>query len=95
LALDGLGCTVTTLTPELRQRFGLAAVSGVLVIAVDRGGPADRAGLRVGDIISRVGATAIDEVGGLQQLDSQTPAGQVLPLLVHRGRLHLKLSPRK
>ena len=38
--LEGLGLKVSTVTPELRLRFGLKAAYGSLVIAIDRGGPA-------------------------------------------------------
>lgn len=54
-----LGVQLSALTPEVRQRFGLEAASGVLVTDVLRGSPAAKAGIRPGQIITMVGQTAV------------------------------------
>jgi len=41
-------------TPSLAARYGLRAENGMLVGRVERDGPADRAGLRSGDISTRL-----------------------------------------
>ena len=55
-----LGVELTEMTPELRRHFGVPEESGVLVSRVVEGSPAARAGLAVGDIVSRVGDKAIE-----------------------------------
>ena len=47
-----LGVAVTALTPELREFFGAPKDSGVLVSSLTPNGPAAKAGLRVGDVIT-------------------------------------------
>ncbi|MGE0625637.1 MAG: DegQ family serine endoprotease [Pseudomonadales bacterium] len=54
-----LGVQLSALTPEVRQRYGLEASSGVLVTDVQRGSPASKAGIRPGQIITMVGQTAV------------------------------------
>jgi serine protease Do len=49
------GLMVENLTPQLGDFFGVKNGSGVLVRSVDKGSRADKAGLRAGDIITRVG----------------------------------------
>lgn len=53
---DRLGATFAALTPETRQRLNLEPdASGAVVADLDADGPAAEAGLRVGDLIVRVG----------------------------------------
>lgn len=46
-----LGIEAQSLNPQLAESFGLTDTNGVLVAGVLRGGPADKAGLRPGDIL--------------------------------------------
>ncbi|MDE2311349.1 MAG: DegQ family serine endoprotease, partial [Betaproteobacteria bacterium] len=46
-----LGITVQSVGPELAKSFDLAKASGALITSVEKDGPADRAGLQIGDII--------------------------------------------
>jgi len=47
-----LGIGLADLTPELRAHFGVPQESGVMVSKVDAGSPADKAGVKVGDILT-------------------------------------------
>lgn len=49
-----LGIEATSLTPELRRHFGVPDDAGVMVGQVVEGSAAEQAGLRVGDILTRV-----------------------------------------
>lgn len=49
-----IGASVQTLTPDLAEAFGLAGTKGVLVSDVDRGSPAEAAGLQRGMIITSI-----------------------------------------
>ena len=49
------GLMVENLTPQLGEFFGAKNGNGVLVRSVEKGSRADKAGLRAGDIITRVG----------------------------------------
>ncbi|MGQ9723906.1 MAG: S1C family serine protease [Tepidimonas sp.] len=60
-----IGVEPQELTPELAEHFGVPQARGVIVTGVLQGGPADRAGMRPGDVVSRVGATPIRDVAGL------------------------------
>ncbi|MGE5180479.1 MAG: S1C family serine protease [Acidobacteriota bacterium] len=49
-----LGVMVMGLTPELRTYFGAPRDAGLLVASVQQNGPAARAGVRVGDVITKI-----------------------------------------
>lgn len=51
----GLGLTVVGLTPDLRGHFGAPRDSGLLVAHIQKNSPAERAGIRVGDVLTRIG----------------------------------------
>ncbi len=62
-----IGVQVLPLTPELRTHFGVPEDLGILVSSVEDGGPADTAGIRVGDILSAVDG---ENVEGAMSLSS-------------------------
>jgi len=49
-----LGVELTSLTPELREHFGVPREVGVMIGGVEEDSPAVAAGLKVGDIITRI-----------------------------------------
>jgi len=70
-----LGVSADELTPQLAEYFGVKQGKGVLVREVDSGTPAEKAGLKAGDCIVRVGSKEIGSVGGLESaLADQTRA---------------------
>ena len=46
-----IGVGIQELTPELAEYFGIDKGTGILISSVDKDGPADKAGLKVGDVI--------------------------------------------
>ncbi len=81
-----LGIEPQDLTPELARAFRLdASASGVIIAGILRGGPADQAGLRVGDIVQAInGQPARNTVTLLGQIAAVTP-GQGATLRVLRA----------
>jgi serine protease Do len=57
-----IGVFLRTITPELVQGLHLPTNHGVLVEDVSPGSPADKAGLKVGDIVTSVGGKPVDNV---------------------------------
>jgi serine protease DegQ len=80
-----LGVSYTTLTPEIAQQFGIDAESGVVVESVEPGGPADKAGLRPGDVIVAVEGKALENPEQLLGAIRARRPGDSLPLRVLRG----------
>lgn len=68
-----VGIRPTEITPQLADRFDLGTDSGLLVLDVTPGGPADRAGMRPGDIITSFAgvdiATELDLFGAIRDHD--------------------------
>jgi membrane-associated protease RseP (regulator of RpoE activity) len=83
-----LGVHLIDVTPELRAHFGGGEEAGLLVGRVEAGSPAEQAGLRVGDLLTRVGGEPV--AGNWDVLRKVRPltAGQGVALEVVRdGRV--------
>jgi S1-C subfamily serine protease len=74
-----LGVNYTDVEPEMARQFGLPVREGVIVARVVAGSPAARAGVRVGDIVTRINDTAITAGGDLRRaLRALRPGGSAV-----------------
>jgi membrane-associated protease RseP (regulator of RpoE activity) len=80
-----LGVGLTDLTPALRAHFGVPEESGVMVSEVDQGSPAEKAGIKVGDIITTFDGQPIENTFELRLKVRQAEDGAATPLEVWRG----------
>lgn len=79
-----LGVTAQKITQELAKSFGLAERAGALVADVVKGSPADRGGLKRGDVIVRYEDKQIGDYHELPRLVANTPVGKTVGITVVR-----------
>ena len=93
----GLGGQTVPLPRHLARRHALASPSGVLVVSVERSGPAAAAGIGEGDVIVGLGDQPVATIDDLQRLLTDGPIGTRTPLLViRRGeKTALEVVPRE
>jgi len=80
-----LGLSVVDLTPDVARNFGRPSYSGVVVSEVVSGSPAQRAGLRAGDIILEVDRTPVQRAQALRWKVAQASLGSTLRLRITRA----------
>jgi serine protease Do len=81
----GVGIAPARVARRLRSAVGLPERDGLLVRAVEEGSPAERAGVRVGDLIATAGGREVHDADELHEvLDSLGEAG-TLQLALVRG----------
>src|SRR6184192_199598 len=85
-----LGIAIQDVTDELAGTFGVR--EGVLVAEVVKGGPAEAAGVRQGDVIVELNGAPIKEVPELQRRVAAVAPGQPVRLKVIRERKPVALS---
>lgn len=84
-----IGLTLQPLTSDLAESFGLEEARGALVCAVDRGSPAQRAGVREGDVVVRYGERAVERSSDLPiWVGTTRPGAHVALQVVRAGRPH-------
>lgn len=94
-----LGVGIQPLTPELAKKFGVSENEGVLVNEVFERDPAAAAGIKPGDIITRIEGAVIDTPNKLSRIVAGLPPGAVTKVEVvrntHRMVLDVALSERR
>lgn len=80
-----LGVSVQPITPELAASFGLSSATGALVAEVIKDSPADKAGLKSGDVILEFDGKKISEMNELPRNVAATPIGKKATLRILRN----------
>ncbi len=80
-----IGVTIQDVTAQLAESFGLDRPRGALVSSVEQGGPADKAGIKAGDVILAVNGQAIDRYGELSGRISNMKPGSDATLEIWRS----------
>ncbi len=87
-----LGVSIQPVTEELARSFGLKQAEGALVSEVMAGGPAAKAGIKQGDVITGFAGKTVRDVQQLQRIVADTPVGRKVEVEVFRAGKALKLS---
>lgn len=79
-----IGVVIQEVTGELAESFGLPKPQGALVNSVERGGPADKAGIEASDVILEFDGNTVDSSGDLPRIVGQTRPGSRVSVKVWR-----------
>jgi len=90
-----IGVEPQDLTAEMAESFGIAGTQGVIITGVLQNGPAAQAGIRPGDVISRVGERDVANVAQLLSAVAALPPGTpaTLDVLRREGRTKVEITP--
>jgi serine protease Do len=80
-----LGVMIQNLTPDLATAFKLDRTTGALVGDVSPGAPADKAGLKSGDVITQVNGQPIEDASQLKLRVAESMPGSKVQLTVNRN----------
>lgn len=87
-----MGVTIQPVTEELANSFGLKHAKGALVNDVMKGGPAEKAGIRQGDVITAFNGSDVKDPSHLQRLVAETAIAKPVRVTVFRDGRALELS---
>jgi serine protease DegQ len=87
-----VGVGVQDITKEIAESFKLSATAGVLITQVERGGPADKGGIKPGDVLLAVnGKPVVDSTGMLNMISALQP-GESARLKIIRNQSESELG---
>jgi len=81
-----IGVVIQEVTKELAESFGLPRPNGALVNSVEKGGPAEKAGIEASDVILKFDGKTVTSSSDLPRIVAQTrPGSKVTAQIWHKG----------
>lgn len=87
-----LGVLIQKVTPEIAESLGLDRARGALVANISKDGPAEKAGVKVGDVIIEFDGKEIKDSGDLPIIVARTPVERKVRMKVLRDKKEQQLS---
>jgi len=91
-----IGVSTMSLTKQLADYFGIADGKGALVTSVIDDGPAAKAGIKAGDVITAVDGEAVDSPGDISRVINRKKEGDVtLTIVRNKSQQTIHVTPRE
>jgi serine protease Do len=87
-----LGVLIQKVTPEIAESLGMDKGRGALVANVSKDGPAEKAGVKVGDVIIEFDGKEIRDSGDLPIIVARTPVDRKVRMKVLRDKQEMQLT---
>jgi len=81
----GIGAQAVPFSEELQKKLAIPNSSGLILLAVEPGGPADQAGILLGDIVTAIDDTLIENIDDLQAYSDSGVVGKSVKIKYVRG----------
>jgi S1-C subfamily serine protease len=81
----GIGAQPVAIPEDLRAKLSLRGESGIMIVKVESGGPADRAGLLLGDILVGMGEAVVEGIEDMQAFSDSGVIGKAVQARVVRA----------
>ena len=91
-----IGVSTSTLTKQLAGYFGVAGGKGLLITSVKENSPAEKAGLKAGDVIIDADGEKIEQVGDLSGAINRKSEGEItLTIVRDKSERAIRVTPEK
>jgi serine protease Do len=87
-----LGVLIQRVTPEISESLGMDKARGALVANVSKDGPAEKAGVKVGDVIVEFDGKEVKDSGDLPIIVARTPVEKKVRMKVLRDKKEMTLT---
>jgi len=87
-----LGVSIQEVTSDLAEEFGVKDLKGALISGVMKGSPAEKAGLKQGDVVLSYNGRIVEDTGHLRNMVSQTPIGSKVTVKLFRQKKEIDMD---
>ena len=87
-----LGVSIQNLTPELAKSLGIKETVGALISGVEIGSPADKAGIKRGDLVTEMNGKKINDVTALRNMVASSAPGTKADFKVIRNGKEMTIT---
>jgi len=87
-----LGVSIQEVTSDLAEEFGTKDLKGALVSGVMKSSPAEKAGIKQGDVLLTFNGKDVEDTGHLRNMVSQTPIGTKVKVRLLRQKKELDVD---
>jgi serine protease Do len=87
-----LGVEIQEVTADLAQSFGLSSAQGALVAGIEKGTPAEKAGIQQGDVIIGFNGRPVHSDHELPAMVAETGIGKTVPVELIRNGKHMTIE---
>ncbi|MBV9677625.1 MAG: serine protease [Acidobacteriaceae bacterium] len=88
----GVGLQPVAILPKLREKLGTAAETGLIVLTVEGDSPAEKAGMLIGDVLTKIGDNTVTQVEDVQHALRGDNVGRELKIQLLRGGEAVELN---
>jgi serine protease DegQ len=86
------GVDVADISPELAESLGLKGTRGAIVGAIERGSPAEKGGIRLGDVIVAIDGRVVPDVSSALNAIAEMAPGRTVPVKLVRRNQELSVD---
>jgi len=87
-----LGVSIQDLNEDLKNYFGIKEKNGVIVVRVFKNSPAEKAGIKEGDLILKFDSASVSDTRELVSLVNRSEVGKVVTATILRGTKEINLK---
>jgi serine protease Do len=87
-----LGVSIQEVTSDLAEEFGVKDLKGAIVSGVMKESPAEKAGIKQGDVLLQFNGKDVEDTGQLRNMVSQTPIGSKVKMKLFRNKKEMDVE---
>jgi len=89
-----IGVRIQSVSADLAEGLKLPNAKGALIASVSPGGPAEKAGIKQGDVVLKFDGKDVTEMRGLPRIVAETPVAKAVDVIVWRKGKEVSLSAK-